>query len=154
MKFCIEYLVDFNGTRAAIAAGYSEKSAKAIAHENLTKPDLRRFIDAQLSRFTEDQFVSRAAIVNELARYAFKGRNGSHPGVKDRDAIQALVLLDRHVGMFWEKPHSEDDEPVWMRAMKQAQIALEEIQRTENEKRKGDQEWRAGAATPLPNKTS
>lgn len=130
--------MDFNGTRAAIAAGYSEKSAKAIAHENLTKPDLRKFIDAQLSRFTQDQFVSRAAIINELARYAFKARTSSHPGVKDRDAIQALVLLGRHVGMFWEKPHSDEDEPPWMRAMKQAQIALKEIQRKENEKRKGD----------------
>ncbi|GLQ09232.1 hypothetical protein GCM10007913_11640 [Devosia yakushimensis] len=42
--FCQEYLVDFNGTQAAIRAGYSEKTAAAIAYENLRKPHIRRCI--------------------------------------------------------------------------------------------------------------
>lgn len=45
-KFCNEYLIDFNGTRAAISAGYSEKTARKIAHENLTKPDIQRRIQS------------------------------------------------------------------------------------------------------------
>ena len=35
LKFVEEYLIDFNGTRAAKAAGYSEKTAYSIAYENL-----------------------------------------------------------------------------------------------------------------------
>lgn len=36
--FVKEYLVDKNATRAAIAAGYSEKTAYSIGHELLSKP--------------------------------------------------------------------------------------------------------------------
>jgi phage terminase small subunit len=38
--FCKEYLIDLNATQAAIRAGYSEKTARKIASENLTKPDI------------------------------------------------------------------------------------------------------------------
>lgn len=42
--FCNEYIVDLNATRAAIAAGYSEKTARKIGSENLTKPDIQNYI--------------------------------------------------------------------------------------------------------------
>ncbi len=38
--FCIEYLKDFNATQAAIRAGYPERSAGAVGHENLRKPEI------------------------------------------------------------------------------------------------------------------
>ena len=38
--FCREYLVDLNATQAAIRAGYSDKTARKIGSENLTKPDI------------------------------------------------------------------------------------------------------------------
>lgn len=37
-KFVEEYIIDLNGTQAAIRAGYSVDSARQIAAENLTKP--------------------------------------------------------------------------------------------------------------------
>lgn len=40
-RFCKEYLVDFNASRAARAAGYSGKSSRVIATENLTKPAIQ-----------------------------------------------------------------------------------------------------------------
>ena len=40
-KFVEEYMVDLNATQAAIRAGYSEKSASAIGHENLSKPEIQ-----------------------------------------------------------------------------------------------------------------
>jgi len=36
--FIEEYLIDLNATQAAIRAGYSEDTAHAIGHENLSKP--------------------------------------------------------------------------------------------------------------------
>ena len=36
--FCQEFLVDLNGTQAAIRAGYSQKTAGRIAAENVSKP--------------------------------------------------------------------------------------------------------------------
>src|SRR5437868_7037917 len=49
--FADHYLGDCNrnATRAAIAAGYSEKTAHAIGYENLRKPKIRRYIDEKLS---------------------------------------------------------------------------------------------------------
>ncbi|MCM3130958.1 terminase small subunit [Paenibacillus provencensis] len=43
-KFAEEYIVDLNATQAAIRSGYSEKTAKSIGQENLTKPDLQEYI--------------------------------------------------------------------------------------------------------------
>jgi len=38
--FIEEYIIDLNATQAAIRAGYSEKTARAMGHENLTKPNI------------------------------------------------------------------------------------------------------------------
>lgn len=45
-RFVEEYLVDLNATQAAIRAGYSQGTARAIGCENLTKPDVAEAIAA------------------------------------------------------------------------------------------------------------
>lgn len=50
--FIAEYLKDFNATQAAIRAGYSEKSARAIGSENLTKPDIDQAIKQAIAERT------------------------------------------------------------------------------------------------------
>ncbi|WJZ70067.1 terminase small subunit [Pantoea phage PA-1] len=42
--FAREYLKDLNATQAAIRAGYSEKTARSVASENLSKPDIQQRI--------------------------------------------------------------------------------------------------------------
>ena len=42
--FVDEYIIDFNATRAAIAAGYSEKTASRMGSENLSKPVIQEAI--------------------------------------------------------------------------------------------------------------
>jgi phage terminase small subunit len=46
--FVDEYLVDLNASAAARRAGYSEKTARAIGIENLTKPAIRAAVDAAM----------------------------------------------------------------------------------------------------------
>ena len=46
-RFVEEYLLDGNGAAAAVRAGYSVKSARAIASENLTKADVLSVLQAQ-----------------------------------------------------------------------------------------------------------
>ncbi len=43
-RFVDEYLIDLNATQAAIRAGYSPRTARAIACENLAKPDIQEAI--------------------------------------------------------------------------------------------------------------
>jgi phage terminase small subunit len=47
-RFCEEYLKDLNATQAAIRAGYSGKTARQMGAENLSKPDIRDYIDEKL----------------------------------------------------------------------------------------------------------
>lgn len=66
--FVEEYLVDLNGTQAAIRAGYSPDSARSIASENLTKPNIAEAVDKALA---ERGGITRTRIVDELSRIAF-----------------------------------------------------------------------------------
>lgn len=48
-RFCDEYLIDLNATQAAIRAGYSKKTAKQIGQENLTKLDIKEYIEKRMA---------------------------------------------------------------------------------------------------------
>lgn len=67
-KFVDEYLVDLNGTQAAIRAGYSTDTACAIASENLRKPYIAAAIDAAMAARPG---ITRTRIVHELALIGF-----------------------------------------------------------------------------------
>jgi len=69
--FCQEYAVDFNASRAARAAGYSEKTAGAIGSDNLTKPGIQKRIHEVLEERAAASAVTKERIVQELARIAF-----------------------------------------------------------------------------------
>ena len=69
--FCDEYLIDLNATQAAIRAGYSTETAKAIGCENLTKPDLRAYIDRAMAERSRRTGVNADRVVQELAKIAF-----------------------------------------------------------------------------------
>ncbi len=48
-RFADEYLIDCNGSQAAIRAGYSEKSSRTAAYRLLLNPVIRAYIDEQLA---------------------------------------------------------------------------------------------------------
>lgn len=61
--FVEEYLRCWNASEAARLAGYSEKSARVIGHENLTKPDIAAEIKLRLAERTmgADEVLVRLA---------------------------------------------------------------------------------------------
>lgn len=63
--FCREYIYDWNATRAAKAAGYSEETARQIGSENLTKPDIQAYISEIQKDLEKVAGISRLRIVNE-----------------------------------------------------------------------------------------
>lgn len=69
--FCQSYLIDFNGARAARAAGYSEDSAKEIASENLTKPNIQARITELREEMGKSFNITRERMAQELALIAF-----------------------------------------------------------------------------------
>jgi len=73
--FCDEYLIDLNATQAAIRAGYSPDSAKEIGCENLTKPNIRAYIDKEIANRSKRTGINQDRVIRELARIAFVNAN-------------------------------------------------------------------------------
>lgn len=63
--FCREYIYDWNATRAAKAAGYSEDTAGAIGHENLKKPEIQAHITEIQKDLEKTAGISRLRIAQE-----------------------------------------------------------------------------------------
>lgn len=66
--FIREYLIDKNGTQAAIRAGYSDNPASAAqqAYENLRKPEIRSTIRRQLKAYYERLDITPERVLHEL----------------------------------------------------------------------------------------
>jgi phage terminase small subunit len=64
-QFCREYIYDWNATRAAKAAGYSEDTAFSIGAENLTKPLIQGYIKEIQLDLEKIAGVSRLKLANE-----------------------------------------------------------------------------------------
>ena len=74
-KFCQEYVILMNGTKAAINAGYSKDTAYSIACENLKKPEIKARI-AELRKEIEEQFYySRSMSFKKLEEVQEKALN-------------------------------------------------------------------------------
>lgn len=70
-RFVQEYLIDLNATQAAIRAGYSEKTAYSVGHENLSKPDIATEIaSAQLERSKRTE-ITQDMVLREYAKLGF-----------------------------------------------------------------------------------
>lgn len=69
--FVAEYLVDLNATQAAIRAGYSAKTARQIAAQNLAKLNVEAEIEKAMQKRMERTEVTADKVVKELARLAF-----------------------------------------------------------------------------------
>lgn len=66
--FAREYLKDLNATQAAIRAGYSEKTARKIGSENLTKPD----IQAKIAELNKERMERLSIDADYVLRQAVK----------------------------------------------------------------------------------
>ncbi len=69
-RFCEEYIIDWNGKRAAIAAGYSEKTATVQASQLLTKLNIKAYITECKTKIEELAGVSKIRAIKKLAQIA------------------------------------------------------------------------------------
>ena len=70
-RFVEEYLIDLNATQAAIRAGYSPKTATAIASENLAKPNISAAIACAMAERSKRTGITQDRVLEELAKVAF-----------------------------------------------------------------------------------
>ena len=86
--FCLEYLKDFNASRAAITAGYSERSARSVANRMLTKDDrIREFIQKQKEKIEKSKIMDIKEIQERLTAIA-------------RGQVDEEVVVTENIGDF------------------------------------------------------
>lgn len=86
-RFCEEYIKTTNASAAAVAAGYSKKTAGAIGAENLKKPQIAAYIKKRL----DEQDAALVADSNEILKFYTAVMRGE---VKDQFGLDAS-LSDR-----------------------------------------------------------
>lgn len=85
--FCEEYIKTNNATKAAKAAGYSDKTAHVIGCENLKKPNISAYIKSRLDEINAEQIAS----TDEVMRFFTSVMRGEE---KDQFGLDA-ALSDR-----------------------------------------------------------
>jgi len=76
--FCHEYIIDWNASRSARVAGYSEKTCSVIGCENLTKPKIKQYIDFIKDDIEKESGVTKLKQINELAKIAYSSISDLH----------------------------------------------------------------------------
>lgn len=87
--FCQEYIVDFNGTRAAEEVGYSKRSARVTACRLITKANILKRIAGLLRDRSERTKVTQDMVIKELALLAFSDMADYVDIQKDTGSIRA-----------------------------------------------------------------
>lgn len=85
--FVIEYIKDFNATRAALDSGYSPKTAYSIGNENLKKPEISAAI--------EEEYQKRAMSATEVLSRMSDIARGSAEDYLALDHNLATIDLQR-----------------------------------------------------------
>ena len=97
--FCKEYIVDLNAKQACIRAGYSEKTAKQIGSENLSKPYLQEEI-ARLMKSREERVKLTAdKVLEDIERVRTLAEGSEQYNV----SLKASELQGKHLAMFTDK---------------------------------------------------
>lgn len=119
-RFADEYIITGNATQAAIKAGYSKKTAKVIANENLTKPYIKKYIDERLAQLESEKIASQQEVLEfltsvmrgEMTEQTLRsvGESGQviaeiDVGAKDR--IKAAELLGKRYKLWTDKSEVE-----------------------------------------------
>ncbi len=95
-RFIEEYLVDGNGTRAAIAAGYGRAGARVTACRTLANPNVRAQIEARQAKDARRLQIERQDLISGLLEAVEMGRERREPMAM----ITALREIGRLLGFY------------------------------------------------------
>lgn len=127
--FCDYYIETGNATEAAIKAGYKKKTARQIGSMNLTKVDIKNYIDERLE-IIESKRIADAAEVLKYLTSAMRGEvneevvvvEGYGDGCSEakiikkeigaKDRIKAAELLGKRHRLFVDKVEQTVDATV------------------------------------------
>lgn len=97
--FCREYLIDLNGTQAAIRAGYSEKTANEQASRLLADVNIREIIQNSMDARAEVTLITAEDVLKDI----LETRKAAAADGKHSDRLKANELLGKHLKLFTDK---------------------------------------------------
>jgi phage terminase small subunit len=114
------YIESLNATESAIKAGYSRKTAKVIANENLTKPYIKAYVQQRLAEKESERIMKQDEVLQLLTSIArgevteeqvvVEGHgDGVSAGttiekqVSAKERVKALELLGKRYGLYVDK---------------------------------------------------
>ena len=128
-KFADEYIKSGNATQSAINAGYSKRTARVTGAENLTKPNIKAYVDERMKKLEEEAIADQKEILKGLTRQARREEkeyqvvviqkpryddNGNFLGMEqtpqmveiptqNKDSIKAWELLGKRYQLWTDK---------------------------------------------------
>ena len=110
-QFCEEYIIDLNGTQAAIRAGYSKKTANEQAAQLLAKLSIQEYICELKNKRSERVKYSQDELMRDILEVKNRclqanpvlDKEGNETGIWKFDsngANKALDMLAKHVGFY------------------------------------------------------
>lgn len=124
--FCDEYIISLNATQAAIKAGYSKKTARKIAAENLTKPVIQNYISERMKQ-KESSLIATQDEVLQYLTSVLRGESQTTDTVlvgigdgyqevqevekkpSEKDRLKAAELLGKRYGLYTDKVSADVD---------------------------------------------
>ena len=114
LAFCDYYIETLNATEAAKRAGYSEKTARSMGCENLTKPNIKEYIDLRLKELEDQRIADSTEVLQYLTgvmRGEIKDAFDMDPSLQDR--TKAAELLGKRYRLFIDKQETNvSTEPI------------------------------------------
>ena len=124
--FCDEYIISLNATQAAIKAGYSKKTARKIAAENLTKPVIQNYISERMKQ-KESSLIATQDEVLQYLTSVLRGESQTTDTVlvgigdgwqevqevekkpSEKERLKAAELLGKRYGLYTDKISADVD---------------------------------------------
>lgn len=109
-RFVEEYLIDLNATKAAIRAGYSEKTANEQGSQLLVNLSIKKYIEEHLSKMKKDSIASAEEVLEYLTSVV-RGTETEevlssdgliNKKVTPKDRLKAAELLGKRYSLYTE----------------------------------------------------
>lgn len=124
--FCDFYIETGNATEAARKAGYSEKTARFIGQENLTKPNIKSYIAERMAEKEKERIASQDEVLEFLTKVMRGEVTEETPIVmKDkwvmaekepsiRERVKAAEQLGKRYALWTDKQEVEVITPIFI----------------------------------------
>jgi phage terminase small subunit len=91
-RFCEEYVIDLDGQKAAVRAGYKKARARITASELLKRPDVKEYVQKLQKKISEKLEITAEKVIQEIGKLAF---NNLQDYINKGNTIKDLASIPR-----------------------------------------------------------